>query len=152
MLLQAVVVFAGGAGIALLLWEPHIEGRNATASLSEIYFHDPFLAFVYVASIPFFVALYQIFRLLGWVGSPQGACSERGIRSARLIRSCVRLTIGFVVVGVAVLMFVGEERPPALFMGFLVTCVLVGVGSFATALEGRLKWVGHTRPQNDPTT
>jgi hypothetical protein len=57
--LQAVIVLIGIGALALMLWEPHIEGRNAHATLFEIYFNDPFLAYAYLASIPFFVALYQ---------------------------------------------------------------------------------------------
>jgi len=60
--LQSVIVLIGIGALALLLWEPHIEGRNAHATPFEIYFKDPFLAYAYVASIPFFAALYQAFR------------------------------------------------------------------------------------------
>jgi hypothetical protein len=50
-----------------MLWEPHLEGRNAHATLFQIYFNDPFLAYAYMASIAFFVALYQAFKLLGHI-------------------------------------------------------------------------------------
>jgi hypothetical protein len=40
--LQAVIVLIGIGALALMLWEPHIEGRNAHATLFEIYFNDPF--------------------------------------------------------------------------------------------------------------
>jgi hypothetical protein len=63
--LQAVIVLIGIGAVALMLWEPHIEGRNAHATLFQIYFNDPFLAYAYIASLPFFVALYQAFKVLG---------------------------------------------------------------------------------------
>ena len=66
-----VVVLIGLGALALLLWEPHLEGRNAHATLFEIYFNDPFLAYAYGASIPFFVSLYQAFKLLGYAGQNQ---------------------------------------------------------------------------------
>jgi Protein of unknown function (DUF2975) len=66
--LQAVIVLIGIGALALMLWEPPIEGRNAHATLFEIYFKDPFLAYVYFASIPFFVALYQTCKVLGYIG------------------------------------------------------------------------------------
>ena len=66
--LQVVIVLIGIGALALMLWEPHIEGRNAHATLFEIYFKDPFLAYAYIASIPFFVALYQAFKVLGYAG------------------------------------------------------------------------------------
>ena len=53
--LQIVIVLIGIGAVALLLWEPQIEGRNAHATLFEIYFKDPFLAYAYIGSIPFFV-------------------------------------------------------------------------------------------------
>src|SRR5688500_20329634 len=69
--LQTVVVLIGVGALALLLWEPHLEGRNAKATPFEIYFKDPFLAYAYVGSIPFFVALYQAFKVLRYAGRNQ---------------------------------------------------------------------------------
>lgn len=66
--LQIVIVLIGIGALALMLWEPHIEGRNAHATLFEIYFKDPFLAYAYIASTAFFVALYQAFKVLGYAG------------------------------------------------------------------------------------
>ncbi|HTO00942.1 MAG TPA: DUF2975 domain-containing protein [Microthrixaceae bacterium] len=136
-LLQIVMALIGTGALAILLWEPHIEGRNANATLSEIYFRDPFLAFVYLGSIPFFVALYQSFRAFGWARSTNEDHSGRAIRAMRLIRVCTRITIGFVVAGVAILMVVGEERPPAVFMGAIATTFFLGLDAFAAAFERR---------------
>ncbi len=66
--LQIVIVFIGIGALALMLWAPHLEGRNVDATTFEIYFKDHFLAFAYIASIPFFVALFQAFKLLGYTG------------------------------------------------------------------------------------
>ena len=66
--LQVIIVLVGIGALALMLWEPHVEGGNALATNFEIYFKDPFLALAYLASIPFFVALYQAFKLLGYAG------------------------------------------------------------------------------------
>src|SRR5262250_2864747 len=66
--LQIVVVLIGVGALALLLWEPQVEGVNKNRTNFEIYFQDPFLALVYAGSIPFFVALYQAIRALGYVG------------------------------------------------------------------------------------
>ena len=63
-----VIVLIGLGALVLMLWEPHLEGRNAKATPFQIYFNDPFLAYAYLASIAFFVALYQAFKLLGYIG------------------------------------------------------------------------------------
>ncbi len=60
-----VVIVALGIGAPFMLWEPHVEGVNAHATLFEKYF-NPFVVYAYVASIPFFVALYQAFKVLGY--------------------------------------------------------------------------------------
>src|SRR5712664_1598231 len=73
--LRAVLVLVGVGAAALLLWEPQTEGRNAHATTFEIYFKDPFLAYVYVASTPFFIALYRAFGLFGHVRK-NGAFSQ----------------------------------------------------------------------------
>jgi hypothetical protein len=45
--LKAVLLLVGIGALALMLWEPHIEGRNTHATLFEVYFKDPFLAYAY---------------------------------------------------------------------------------------------------------
>ena len=85
--LQVVIVLIGIGALALLLWEPHIEGRNANATLFEIYFKDPFLAYAYIASIPFFVALYQAFKVLGYVGQNK-VFSQAAVKALRTIKYC----------------------------------------------------------------
>jgi hypothetical protein len=86
--LQAVIVLIGTGALALMLWEPHIEGRNAHATLFEIYFKDPFLVYAYLASTPFFVALYQVFKVLGYIGQNK-AFSQAPVKALRTIILCV---------------------------------------------------------------
>src|SRR6266446_7913951 len=85
--LQIVIVLIGIGALALMLWEPHIEGRNAHATLFEIYFKDPFLAYAYIASIPFFVALYQAFKVLGYTGQNK-VFSQAAVKALRTIKYC----------------------------------------------------------------
>src|SRR3954449_10666949 len=96
--LQSVIVLIAIGALALLLWEPHIEGRNAHATSFEIYFKDPFLAYAYVASIPFFVALFQAFKVLGYAGQNQ-VFSPAAVKALRIIKYCAIAIIGFVAVG-----------------------------------------------------
>jgi hypothetical protein len=60
--LQVVIVLLGAGVLALLLWEPHLEGRNVNATLFEIYFKDPFLAYIYLAFVP--VAQRQVCKFI----------------------------------------------------------------------------------------
>src|ERR1051325_10294256 len=95
--LQAVIVLVGIGTFALMLWEPHIEGRNAHATLFEIYFKDPFLVYAYLAAIPFFAALYQACKVLGHIGRNK-AFSPVTVKALRTIKLCAFAIIGFVAV------------------------------------------------------
>src|SRR3954468_24522674 len=96
--LQVVVVLLGLGALALLLGEPHLEGRNAHATTFAIYFKDPFLAYAYVASIPFFAALYQAFKVLGYAGRNK-VFSQAAVNALRTIKYCAMAIVGFVAVG-----------------------------------------------------
>jgi hypothetical protein len=94
--LQVVIVLIGIGALALMLWEPHLEGRNANATLFEIYFKDPFLAYAYTASITFFMALYQAFKLMGFIGRNE-IFSQRSVKALRTIKYCAITLIAFIV-------------------------------------------------------
>ena len=83
--LQIVVVALGVAVLAFLLWMPTVEGRNVNATLLEIYFNDPFLAYVYVGSIAFFVGLYKVFKILGYAGQNQ-LTSPEVVKALRTVK------------------------------------------------------------------
>ena len=135
MFLQIVIVLIGIGALALMLWEPHIEGRNAHATLFEIYFKDPFLAYAYVASIPFFAALYQAFKVLQYVRQHK-AFSQATRKSLRTIRLCALAIIGFVALGEFFLMFgVSDDRAGGVFIGLLITFGSVVVATAAAMFE-----------------
>src|SRR6185369_5681275 len=85
--LQIFIVLIGMGALALMLWEPHLEGRNAHATVFEVYFQDPFLAYAYLASIPFFVALCHGYKVLGCAGQNQ-VFSPPVVNSLRTIKFC----------------------------------------------------------------
>src|SRR5438874_11914218 len=119
--LRIVIVLIGIGALALMLWEPHVEGRNAHATVFEIYFKDPFLAYAYIASIPFFVALYQGFKVLGYAGQHK-VFSQAAVKALRTIKFCAMAITGFVVVSVIFLLRGDpEDRPPGVVMRILIT-------------------------------
>src|SRR4051794_20734035 len=96
--LRAVILLVGVGVLAGLLWEPQVEGRNANADLATIYFRDPFLAYAFVGSLPFFFGQYQAFRFLGYVGQGQ-AFSPAAVGTLRQIKFCALAVIGFIIGG-----------------------------------------------------
>jgi hypothetical protein len=142
--LQVVIVLIGIGALAFLLWEPHIEGRNAHATTFEVYFKDPFLAYVYLGSFPFFVALYRAFGLFGRAGR-SGAFSQVSVDALRAIKHCMMVFIGFVVGGVVFIIMFGDkdDRPAGIFMSFLVafpsSVIAIAAAMFARHLQNALR-------------
>jgi hypothetical protein len=149
--LQIVIVVIGIGALALLLWEPHIEGRNAHATLFEIYFKDPFLAYAYIASISFFVALYQSFKVLGYIGQNK-VFSQPAVRALGTIKLCAIAIIGFVAVGeIFIMLSNSDDRAGGVFMGILITFGSVAIAAAAAMFEGIVQNVVDMRSEN-PTS
>jgi hypothetical protein len=149
--LQAVVVLIGIGALAFMLGEPHLEGRNAHATPFEIYFKDPFLAYAYIASIPFFVALYQAFKVLGYAGRDQ-VFSQAAVKALRTIKYCAIAIVGFVAVSVVFMPFSDpDDRPPGVVMRILATFGAIVVAAAAAMFERILQDAVDMNAENDST-
>ena len=149
--LQAVIVLFGIGALAFLLWEPHIEGRNAHATLFEIYFKDPFLAYAYAASIPFFAALYQAFKVLEYDGQNR-VFSPAAVKALRTIKYCAISIIGFVAVGeIFIVLNTSDDRAGGVFMGILITFGSAVIAAAASMFERILQNAVDMKPENDLT-
>lgn len=149
--LQIVIVLVGIGALALMLWEPHIEGRNAHATLFEIYFKDPFLAYAYIASISFFVALYQAFKVLGYAGQNK-VFSPAAVKALRTIKYCAISIIGFVAVGeIFIVLGDSDDRPGGVFMGILITFGSIVIAASAATFERILQNAVDIKSENDLT-
>ncbi|HTT20148.1 MAG TPA: DUF2975 domain-containing protein [Candidatus Sulfotelmatobacter sp.] len=149
--LQVVIVLIGIGALILLLWEPHIEGRNAHATLFQIYFHDPFLAYAYIASIAFFAALYQAFKVLGYVRHNK-VFSQEVVRAVRTIKLCALAIIGFVAVAeIFIMLSNSDDRTGGVFMGVLITFGAVVIAATAAMFERILENAVAIKSENDLT-
>jgi hypothetical protein len=147
--LQAVVVLIGIGALSFLLWEPHIEGRNANATPYEIYFKDPFLAFAYVASIPFFGALHQAFKVLGYAGQNE-VFSHASVRGLRTIKYCAISIIGFAAVGEIFIVFgESDDRAGGVFIGILIAFGSIVVAAVAALFERILQNAVDMKSENE---
>jgi hypothetical protein len=151
--LQAVIVLIGIGSLALLLWEPHIEGRNAHATVFQIYFNDPFLAYAYTASIAFFLALYQAFKLLGYVRRGE-VFSQRSVKALRTIKYCAISLVAFLVGAEAYFAIVvrgKDDIAGGVMMGLLLIFVSAVVATAAAVFERTLQSAVELKSENDLT-
>lgn len=151
--LQVVIVLIGIGTLALLLWEPHLEGRNEHATLFEIYFKDPFLAYVYVGSIPFFILLCNAFRVLGYARQNR-VFSLMAVKALRTIKFCA-ITLVIFIVGAEAYFFIDmrgkDDIAGGVMMGLLMIFVFVIIATAAAVFERVIQNAVEIKSENDLT-
>ncbi|MEQ1826609.1 MAG: DUF2975 domain-containing protein [Pirellula sp.] len=149
--LQLVVVLIGIGTLAIMLWFPHIEGRNAHSTPFEVYFKDPFLAYAYIASISYFMALYQAFNVLGYAGKNQ-IFTQAAVNALRIIKICAVAMIGFVAVGEIIILFSNsDDRAGGVAMGILLIFGSIVIATAAAMFEQILQNAVAIKSENDLT-
>ena len=151
--LQIIILLLGAGVLVFLLWEPNLEGRNVNATLFEVYFKDPFLAYLYLAFVPFFVGLYQGFKLLGYAGRNE-IFSERSVRALRIIKYCA-LTTAIFILGAEAYIFIfvrgTDDVAGGVMMGVFVILMCAVVGTAAAVFERVLQNAVDIKSENDLT-
>ena len=151
--LQIVIVLLGVGVLALLLWEPQVEGRNVHATQFEIYFKDPFLAYLYLAFVPFFVGLYQGFRLLGYARRNE-IFFPRSVRALRIIKYCASTTAIFIL-GAEAYLFIfvrgKDDIAGGVAMGVFIILVSAIIATAAAVFERILQNAVEIKSENDLT-
>ena len=118
--LQTVIVLIGIVALIILIWFPLTEGRATHLDLFSTY-ADPFILYGYGASMAFFVALYNAFRLLGYIGQNK-VFSTNSVKNLKNIKHCaILLSILIVVAGLFIRLTHNTEDDPA---GFLAICMV----------------------------
>ena len=139
--LQIVIALLGMGVLVALLWEPQLEGRNVNATQFEIYFKDPFLAYIYLAFIPFFVGLYQAFKILGYARRDE-IFSPRSVRALRIIKYCAS-AMAILFLGAVAYLFIfirGEDDiaggvAMGVFVILAASITAIGAGVFERVLQ-----------------
>ncbi len=150
--LQVVIALLGVGVLALLLWEPQVEGRNVNATLFEIYFKDPFLAYIYLAFVPFF-GLYQAFKILGYARRNE-IFFQRSVRALRIIKYCA-LTTAIFILGAEAYLFIfirgKDDIAGGVMMGVFIILVSAIIATAAAVFERILQNAVEIKSENDLT-
>jgi hypothetical protein len=140
--------------IVVLTWMivfPRLEGRATNLDLISIY-TDPFIIYGYVASIPFFVGLFQALRLLGYV-ERDTIFSQTAIRAVRTIKYCALANIGFLVVAIFYIRVMAQGDDPAgpTMMGLVAIFTSVVIATAAGVFQKLLQNAVDIKSENDLT-
>jgi hypothetical protein len=151
--LQAVTALIGIGTLGLMLWEPLLEGRNAHATLIQVYFNDPFLAYAYAASVAFFVALYQVFKLLGYIGRNE-VFSLAAVKVLQIIKYCAMTLVVFIAGAEAYLFIVQRGKDDVaggVAIGLVLIAIAAGIAAAAAVFERTLQRAVELKSENSLT-
>ncbi len=131
LVLVVIGVFAG------LIRFPLTEGRAANLDLISIY-ADPFIIYIYIASIPFFIGLYQAFKLLNLIETKK-AFSQGAIYTLKNMKFATLSLIGFIALAEVYIRISAHGDDPAgpTMLGFIMALVF-GVIATATGIFQKL--------------
>lgn len=149
--LKIVILLIAIVALAGLIWFPQTEGRAASLDLVSIY-TDPFIIYGYIASIPFFVALYQAFKLLGYVDKNK-IFSLAAVRAINNIKYCALAISGLLAVAIFCLRVMAQDDDLAgpTMLGFIAVFVSVVIATAAAVFEKLLQNAVDIKSENDLT-
>jgi hypothetical protein len=137
--------------LAALLWFPQTEGRATNLDLISIY-SDPFIIYIYIASIPFFVGLYQAFKLLNLIDADK-AFSQGAVNALRNIKFASLSLIGFIALALFYIRFAAHGDDPAgpTMLGIIASFAVAVIATAAAIFQKLLQNAVNIKSENDLT-
>ena len=137
--LKVIILLIAIGALIWLIWFPQLEGRATNLDLVSIY-KDPLIIYGYIASIPFFVGLYQAFKLLNFIDANK-AFSQGAVNTLNNIKFASLSLIGFITLAVLYLHFFAHGDDPAgptafgIFASFAFSFIATSAAVFQKLLQ-----------------
>lgn len=146
-------LIAIGALVGLLRF-PQTEGVAKNLDLITIY-TDPLIVYMYIASTPFFVGVYQAFKLLNLIGANK-AFSQGAVNTLRNMKIASLVLIGFIALGLVYIRFLaphGMDDDPAgpTMLGIIVSFAVAVIATAAAVFQKLLQNAVDLKSENDLT-
>lgn len=150
--LKLVLIIIAITLLAGMIWFPRTEGRAANLNLISIY-ADPFILFIYIGSIPFFIGLYQAFKLLNLIDANR-AFSQAAVNTLKNMKFASLALIGFIILALIFIRFtaVGDDDPAGpTMLGIIVTFAVAVIVTAAGVFQRLLQNAVDIKSENDLT-
>lgn len=147
--LKAAVFLIGTPVLALCIFGlPWLANNPANPDYTHILY--PILIIMYVAVIPFFVALYQAFRLLSYIDKDK-AFSDISVRALKKIKYCaITISILYVVMMPFVYLVAEKDDAPGLIIiGMVPVFASMVIAVFSAVLQRLLQEAIDIKSEND---
>lgn len=151
--LKAAVIVIGIPVLALCIFlVPEI--ANFAAELYPEHTYLKYLVFIdlYAAAIPFYIALYQAFKLLGYIDKNK-AFSDLSVQVLKNIKYCALTISGLYVLGLPLFYLIAEkdDAPGIILIGMVMVFASLVIAVFAAVLQMLLKEAIAIKSENDLT-
>lgn len=149
--LKVVLLLIATGVLAGLIWFPQTEGRAANLDLIGIY-ADPLTIYMYIASIPFFVGVYQAFNLLVFIDANK-AFSQGAVNTLRNMKLASLVLIGFIVLGLLYIrIFVhGDDTAGPTMLGIIVSFAVAVIATATAVFQKLFQNAVDLKSENDLT-
>jgi hypothetical protein len=149
--LKFVICLIAIGALVCLIWFPQLEGRAANLDLISIY-RDPLIIYAFIASTPFFVALYQAVKVLGYVDNNK-VFSQSSVNAVRNIKYCAFAISGLIVLGILYIRLSVVDDDPAgvTALGIFTTFTSIVVATAAAVFQKLLQNAVDIKSENDLT-
>ncbi len=151
--LKAAVILMGIPVLALCIFAVPEIGDFAAELYPDMTFIK-YLVFIdlYASAVPFYIALYQAFRLLGYIDKNK-AFSELSVRVLKNIKYCAIVISGLYVAGLPLFYLMAEkdDAPGIIVIGLVIIFASLVIAVFAAVLQKLLKEAIELKLENDLT-
>ncbi|AKO93697.1 hypothetical protein BEH_17425 [Priestia filamentosa] len=149
--LKIAVFLIGTPALALCIFGLYyLANHPANPEYAHILY--PIVIIMYVSAIPFFVALYQAFRLLNYIDKNK-AFSQISVRALQRIKYCaITISILYVIM-LPFVFFVAEldDAPGLVIVGMVPIFASMVIAFFAAVLQKLLQEAIDIKSENDLT-
>lgn len=125
--------------------------------IAELYPDHTYLRYfvfidLYATTIPFYFALYQAYKLLGYIDKNK-AFSELSVRVLKNIKNCATIISSLFVVGMPLFYLIAEkdDAPGIIIIGMALIFASMVIAVFAAVLQKLLKEAIDIKSENDLT-
>lgn len=151
--LKIAVILIGTPVLALCIFLVPEIGNFAAELYPEIaYLKFLVLIDLYAAAIPFYLALFQAFKLLSYIDKNK-AFSEFSVKALKNIKKCAIAISTLFVVGMPLFYLMAErdDAPGIILLGMVIIFASMVIAVFAAVLQRLLKEAIDIKSENDLT-
>src|SRR3972149_10254973 len=149
--LKVVILLIAIGALIGMLWFPQTEGRATNLDLISIY-ADPLIIYTYIASIPFFIGLYQAFKLLNLIDANK-AFSQGAVNTLKNMKFASLSLIGFIALAEVYIRFFvhGDDPAGPTAIGILASFAAAVIATAAAVFQKNLQNAVDLKSENDLT-